>query len=43
MTQSQVNAGLALLKKVMPDLQPIDPETGKGGLTIHLGDTVRKL
>ena len=36
MSASQVTAGLGLLKKVMPDLQSIDPDTGKGGVVIHL-------
>lgn len=36
MTASQVTAGLGLLKKVMPDLQSIDPDTGKGGVSIHM-------
>ena len=36
MSSSQVNAGLGLLKKVMPDLQAIDADTGKSGVTIHM-------
>lgn len=36
MTSSQVTAGLGLLKKVMPDLQSVDPDTGKGGIVVHL-------
>lgn len=43
MSQSQVTAALALLKKVMPDLQPIDPDTGKGGVTFVLPDSVRDI
>lgn len=42
-TSSEVTAGLALLKKVFPDLQPIDPNTGEGGVTLYLGDHVARL
>lgn len=40
MKQTEVNAGLALLKKVLPDLQPIDPNTGQGGLSIRIFNDV---
>lgn len=43
MTQTQVTAAFGLLKKALPDLQSVDPETGKGGLTIHLDGTSFKL
>lgn len=43
MTATQVTAGLALLKKVFPDMQPIDPETGKGGVTLYIDKHVAKL
>jgi hypothetical protein len=43
MTQTQVTAGLALLKKVLPDLPTGDANLGEGGLHIHLGALVRKL
>lgn len=43
MSSTQVTAGLGLLKKVMPDLQPIDPDTGEGGVTIRLPDRVRDI
>lgn len=43
MSQTQVTAAFGLLKKALPDLQSVDPETGKGGLTIHLDGTSFKL
>ena len=43
MAPQQVTASLALLKKVMPDLQPIDGDTGKAGLSIHLSKDTDKL
>lgn len=43
MSQSQVTAGLALLKKVMPDLQALTIETGENGFNVTLGKDVRKL
>ncbi len=36
MSSSQVSAGLGLLKKIMADLQPMDPDTGTSAVTIHL-------
>lgn len=43
MTPSQVQVGLALLKKVMPDLQAITLETGENGFVVQLAKDVRKL
>lgn len=38
LSPAQAQVGLALLKKVMPDMQTIDPDTGKAGVTINLPD-----
>lgn len=43
MTPAQVSAAASLLKKTLPDLQPIDADTGKAGLTVHIGTGVRDL
>mgnify|MGYP000173017070 CR=1 FL=1 len=43
MKQSEVTAGLALLKKVLPDLQNTTVETGEGGLVITIARDVSKL
>lgn len=39
MTQTQVSAGVALLKKVLPDLSAIDVNAAvSGGITITISD-----
>lgn len=43
MKQTEVTAGLALLKKVLPDLQAITHETGDGGFHVTIGSEVRRL
>lgn len=42
MSSTQVQAGLGLLKKVMPDLANMQIETGEGGIHIHLGSDAKK-
>lgn len=43
MTGSQVQAGLGLLKKVLPDLQAVQLETGENGIKIVIGADADKL
>lgn len=42
MSSSQVTAGVALLKKVMPDMQTIE-HMGQVGLVVKLGSDAEKL
>jgi len=42
MSSSQVTAGIALLKKVMPDMQTIE-HMGEVGLVVTLGSDAEKL
>jgi hypothetical protein len=44
MSSTQVSAGIALLKKVLPDLASLDINASvSGGLSVTLADSVRKL
>jgi hypothetical protein len=43
MSSTQVTAGVALLKKVLPDLQSVELETGANGIHLHIGERVTKL
>lgn len=36
MTQTQVTAGLGLLKKALPDLQPVAPDNGEDASVQHV-------
>lgn len=40
MSASQVSAAFGLLKKVVPDVQPIDPATGNAGVNVTLTVTI---
>lgn len=43
MKQTEVNAGLALLKKVLPDLQALTLETGDNGFEVNISASDAKV